>query len=82
MVSYTSKFSAKGATRFGNLTLRNTLTYSPNLMLWGGASLAGIFVFVEGWPLFQETFFRKIPVYGSYWAKKLPPPKQQEEDSE
>lgn len=41
-------------------------------MLWGGASLVGLFVFVEGWPLFQQTFFRRIPVVGEHWAQKSP----------
>lgn len=36
-------------------------------MLWGGASIIGLFVFVEGWPLFQQAFFQKIPLVGKHW---------------
>lgn len=39
-------------------------------MLWGGASVVGLFVFVEGWPLFQQTLFQRIPVVGKHWAQK------------
>ena len=41
-------------------------------MLWDGSSLIGIFVFVEGWPLFQQTLFSKIPLIGANWQKEIP----------
>lgn len=41
-------------------------------MLWGGASAFGLFVFIEGWPLFQETLFSKIPYFGRHWIDDTP----------
>ncbi|SCU94822.1 LADA_0G11562g1_1 [Lachancea dasiensis] len=73
MVAYVSKLAAKTAPHFGRLNLSNLLSYTPNLAIWGGASFAGIFVFTEGWPLFQDTFFKKLPVFGSHWVKEVAP---------
>lgn len=42
-------------------------------MLWGGASAFGLFVFVEGWPTFQDAIFKKIPIVGSHWNDNTPP---------
>lgn len=70
--AYTSKVQGRVSPYFGKLTLKNLFNYSPNLMLWGGASFIGLFVFVEGWPLFQKTFFQKIPVVGDHWVDKTP----------
>jgi ubiquinol-cytochrome c reductase subunit 10 len=42
-------------------------SYIPNLILWGGAAGAGVAVFTEGVPLFQNTFYSKIPVFGEHW---------------
>lgn len=69
---YNTRINTKISPHLGRLTFKNFLNYFPNLMLWGGASLVGLFVFVEGWPLFQQTFFRRIPVVGEHWAQKSP----------
>ncbi|CCC67047.1 hypothetical protein NCAS_0A04890 [Naumovozyma castellii] len=73
MTSYTSRLGIKPNPRLGRLSLRNLLAYSPNLMLWGGASAFGLFVFVEGWPTFQDAIFKKIPIVGSHWNDNTPP---------
>lgn len=43
-------------------------SYVPNLALWGGAVAGGIATFTEGIPLFQNTFYSKIPVFGEHWV--------------
>ncbi|SCU92149.1 LAFA_0F08350g1_1 [Lachancea sp. 'fantastica'] len=73
MVSYVSKLAAKTAPHFGKLNLSNIIAYTPNLLFWSGASWAGLFVFTEGWPLFQDTFFKKVPVFGTHWVKTVDP---------
>ena len=57
----------------GKMNSSNLLSYLPNLAIWGAASTAGTFVFTAGWPKFQDTFYKKIPVLGSYWDKEIPP---------
>lgn len=42
-------------------------------MLWGGAVASGVAVFTEGIPLFQQTFYQKIPVFGDYWIHNPDP---------
>ncbi|CUS20597.1 LAQU0S01e10242g1_1 [Lachancea quebecensis] len=73
MVAYISKLAAKTAPHFGQLKLRNLIDYVPNLAIWGGASLAGVFVFTEGWPKFQDTIYKKIPIMGPHWQVEIPP---------
>ncbi|AET41112.1 ubiquinol--cytochrome-c reductase subunit 10 Ecym_7268 [Eremothecium cymbalariae DBVPG len=70
---YFSKLPFKSAIRFGGVTLKNAFNYAPTLAIWGGASLAAVFVFTENWPIFQDAIFKKIPVYGSHWVKEIPP---------
>ncbi|CCD27386.1 ubiquinol--cytochrome-c reductase subunit 10 NDAI_0K01950 [Naumovozyma dairenensis CBS 421] len=72
MVTYTSKINTKANPFLGRLSLRSLVAYTPNLWLWGGASLFGMFVFVEGWPTFQTEIFSKIPIFGSHWIKEAP----------
>ncbi|CCF58002.1 hypothetical protein KAFR_0D03540 [Kazachstania africana CBS 2517] len=74
MMQYNTHFGSKVSPHLGRLNFKNLFfNYSPNLMLWGGASLVGVFVFVEGWPLFQQNFFQKIPYFGEHWKKEIPP---------
>lgn len=49
------------------------ISYLPNLALWGGAYVAGLAVFTEAWPTFQDAFYKKLPVMGSHWQKTIPP---------
>ncbi|KAH3899782.1 ubiquinol--cytochrome-c reductase subunit 10 SCDLUD_004073 [Saccharomycodes ludwigii] len=73
MVAYISSLSSKTATHFGRLTLRNFINYIPDLALWGGASAFGIACFTENWPIFQDTFYKKIPYFGSHWVHDVDP---------
>ncbi|SCW04465.1 LAFE_0H14136g1_1 [Lachancea fermentati] len=73
MVAYVSRLAAKTTPYFGKLNIKTLLTYTPDLAIWGGASLAGVFVFTEGWPKFQDTFYKKIPFFGSHWDVEIPP---------
>lgn len=43
-------------------------TYIPNFIFWGGAAAGGIATFTEGVPLFQNTFYKKIPIAGEHWV--------------
>ncbi|WPK26432.1 hypothetical protein PUMCH_003786 [Australozyma saopauloensis] len=36
-------------------------------MIWGGAAAAGVATFTDGVPLFKNTFYTKIPYFGSHW---------------
>lgn len=58
----------KTVSSFGNLNLPVLFSYLPNLALWGGAVGAGVATFTEGIPLFQKTFYQKIPVVGDHWV--------------
>ncbi|CCK68349.1 ubiquinol--cytochrome-c reductase subunit 10 KNAG_0A06950 [Huiozyma naganishii CBS 8797] len=71
-IAYNTRINTRIAPHLGKLSLKNLFTYSPTLMLWGGASAAGLLVFIEGWPLFRQTFFQKIPVFGSHWVDDTP----------
>ncbi|KAH3682627.1 hypothetical protein WICPIJ_006417 [Wickerhamomyces pijperi] len=63
----------KAIPHFGKITLQNLAYYAPNLALWGGASTFGLFIFTEGVPVFQDTFFKPIPVLGQHWIKNPDP---------
>ncbi|SCU89557.1 LANO_0D05446g1_1 [Lachancea nothofagi CBS 11611] len=76
MVAYVSKLAAKTAPYYGQLNFSNLIAYIPNLALWGGASAAGMFVFTEGWPKFQDTFYKKIPIFGTHWEVEVAPEDQ------
>lgn len=41
--------------------------YVPNYMVWGTAAVAGVATFTENVPLFKQTFYTKIPYFGSHW---------------
>ncbi|SCU97707.1 LAMI_0F11056g1_1 [Lachancea mirantina] len=73
MVSYVSRLTAKTAPYYGKLSLAALLSYTPNLALWGGASMFAVFQFTDGWPKFQDTFYKKIPIFGSHWVKEVDP---------
>ncbi|GHM92156.1 ubiquinol-cytochrome c reductase core subunit 10 qcr10 [Saccharomyces cerevisiae] len=73
MIQYTSHLSSKTGLHFGRLSLRSLTAYAPNLMLWGGASMLGLFVFTEGWPKFQDTLYKKIPLLGPTLEDHTPP---------
>jgi len=47
--------------------------YIPDLIFWGGAAAGGIAAFTEGWPLFQQTFYDKIPYFGQHWINNPDP---------
>lgn len=73
MVSYISKPATKALPHLGKINLSNLWSYAPNLALWGGASTFGIFAFTEGVPIFQTTFYQKIPIFGSHWIHNPDP---------
>ena len=70
---YVTQLRSRVVPYFGRLQLWTLMTYTPNLMFWGASSFIGIFVFVEGWPLFRTTLFEKIPYFGQHWHKEIPP---------
>ncbi|KAG7192102.1 ubiquinol-cytochrome c reductase core subunit 10 qcr10 [Scheffersomyces spartinae] len=67
MVSYVRGPLYKSVKSIGGLNFPLFKTYLPDLILWGGAAGAGVAVFTEGVPLFKNTFYTKIPYFGSYW---------------
>ncbi|CCE62562.1 hypothetical protein TPHA_0C04120 [Tetrapisispora phaffii CBS 4417] len=77
MINYISKAAFKKSPHFGRLSFGNLINYSPNLLLWGGAWAASIAVFTEGWPLFQDAFYKKIPYFGQHWIVEIPPEDKQ-----
>lgn len=72
MVSYISQLASKAAPHFGRISTRNLKSYGPNLLIWGGAWAACVAVYTEGWPIFQDTFYKQIPLFGSHWVKVIP----------
>ncbi|KAL6928791.1 hypothetical protein ACO0SA_002120 [Hanseniaspora valbyensis] len=74
MVSYISSITSKTVPRLtSKITLPVVKSYLPNYLLWGGAWVFGVGTFTEGWPLFQETFYKNIPVFGKHWDPVLDP---------
>ncbi|AQZ12400.1 QCR10 (YHR001W-A) [Zygosaccharomyces parabailii] len=73
MVAYVSRLVGKTSPHLGRITPYNLLSYSSDLLIWGGAWWAGLFLFTEAWPKFQHTFYQKIPYFGSHWKKEIPP---------
>lgn len=67
IIQYTSHLSSKTGLHFGRLSLRSLTAYAPNLMLWGGASMLGLFVFTEGWPKFQDTLYKRFRCQDLHW---------------
>ncbi|KAH3661957.1 hypothetical protein OGAPHI_006136 [Ogataea philodendri] len=49
------------------------VSYTPILAIWGVATTAGIFTFTSNWPLFQDTFYKKLPIMGKLWIKEVDP---------
>ncbi|CAI5757832.1 unnamed protein product [Candida verbasci] len=73
MVSYVKGPTYKVLSHFGKLNPELIRSYIPNLTLWGGAALGAAATFTEGWPLFQKTFYQKIPIFGQHWIKDVDP---------
>ncbi|GMG35847.1 unnamed protein product [Ambrosiozyma monospora] len=73
MAPYTAGLKYATGAHFGSFTPKAVLAYTPVLSAWGAAAFAGIFVFTENWPLFQDTFFKKVPVLGDHWVKEIDP---------
>ncbi|KAG7814041.1 hypothetical protein KL921_000315 [Ogataea angusta] len=69
----TESLKFKKVPHVGGLTPYLLLGYAPSLALWGGATVAAIFTFTEHWPLFQDTFYKKLPVMGKLWIKDVDP---------
>ncbi|ODV58556.1 ubiquinol--cytochrome-c reductase subunit 10 ASCRUDRAFT_77808 [Ascoidea rubescens DSM 1968] len=42
-------------------------SYTPDLILWGGAGLFAVATFTDGIPKFKDTFYSKIPYVGDHW---------------
>lgn len=47
--------------------------YLPNIVFFGAAAGAAVFTFTERVPLFRNTFYKKIPVFGSHWDIQVDP---------
>ncbi|KAI3403676.1 ACP1 [Candida oxycetoniae] len=63
----------KAISHFGKLNPPLTRSYLPNLVYWGVGIGAAVAVFTEGVPLFQQTFYEKIPFFGQHWIKDVDP---------
>ncbi|EDO19512.1 hypothetical protein Kpol_1018p43 [Vanderwaltozyma polyspora DSM 70294] len=77
MVAYVSQLAFKTVPHFGKISTKNLASYAPNLMLWGGAWASCVAVYTSGWPIFQDTFYKKLPYFGSYWVKEVLPEDKQ-----
>ncbi|EGV63372.1 ubiquinol-cytochrome c reductase core subunit 10 qcr10 [Yamadazyma tenuis] len=67
MVSYIRGPAYKSIASFAGVSIPTAKKYLPNLVLWGGAAGAAVATFTEGVPLFQNTFYKKIPYFGQHW---------------
>ncbi|ODV81379.1 uncharacterized protein CANTADRAFT_44120, partial [Suhomyces tanzawaensis NRRL Y-17324] len=57
----------KSAQALSGINVAAIKAYLPNLAFWGAAAGAGVATFTEGVPLFQTTFYEKIPYFGNHW---------------
>ncbi|KAI5966367.1 QCR10 [Candida pseudojiufengensis] len=73
MVSYIKGPVLKALAHFGKLNPPLVRSYTPDLLIWGGTALAVVATFTEGWPLFQQTFYQKIPYFGQHWIHNPDP---------
>lgn len=48
-------------------------SYGKDLIIWGGAAGAAVATFTDNWPLFQQTFYAKIPYFGEHWISNPDP---------
>lgn len=58
----------KSIKSFAGFNSKQVLTFAPDLVIWGGAAGAGVAVFTSGVPIFKDTFYSKIPYFGSYFT--------------
>ncbi|KAG7896383.1 hypothetical protein KL908_000897 [Ogataea polymorpha] len=72
-LQYVKSLKLKKVPHVGGVTPFLLLGYAPSLALWGGATVAAIFTFTEHWPLFQDTFYKKLPIMGKLWIKEVDP---------
>ncbi|WLF78214.1 ubiquinol-cytochrome c reductase core subunit 10 qcr10 [Lodderomyces elongisporus] len=73
MVSYVKGPAYKAISHFGKLNAPLVRSYIPDLVFWGGAAGCAVAVFTEGVPLFQQTFYEKIPFVGQHWIEEQDP---------
>ncbi|GMM45600.1 ubiquinol--cytochrome-c reductase subunit 10 [Pichia kluyveri] len=72
-MAYVSGPVLKNAATFGGYHVKSIISYIPVLTIWGVAGGAALATFTENWPLFQKTFYEKIPVIGNHWIKEVDP---------
>lgn len=72
-MQYISGPVLKHAATVGGFHVKNIIAYTPVLIFWGAAAGAGIATFTEHWPLFQKTFYQKIPFIGNHWVHTVDP---------
>ncbi|OBA24471.1 hypothetical protein METBIDRAFT_133809 [Metschnikowia bicuspidata var. bicuspidata NRRL YB-4993] len=65
MVAYIRGPAYKVAKSGFNLSV--VKAYSTSLMAWGVGGAAAVATFTDGVPLFKNTFYTKIPYFGSHW---------------
>lgn len=58
---------------FKNINANTVRGFLPDLVIWGGAAGAAVATFTEGWPLFQQVFYSKIPMFGKHWIHDVDP---------
>lgn len=73
MAHYVKSPSYKTIPHFAGVTPYSLRAYTPVLAFWGAAAVWGIFTFTELVPVFQQTFYQKIPYFGQHWIKELDP---------
>ncbi|GEQ66343.1 hypothetical protein JCM33374_g6 [Metschnikowia sp. JCM 33374] len=49
------------------INLSAAKAYGLNLAFWGAGAGAAVATFTDGVPLFKNTFYTKIPYFGSHW---------------
>ncbi|TID29957.1 hypothetical protein CANINC_001468 [Pichia inconspicua] len=75
-MAYVSGPTIKHAATFAGFHVKNIIAYTPVLAFWGAAAGFGVATFTENWPLFQKTFYSKIPVIGNHWIHEVDPEDQ------
>jgi ubiquinol-cytochrome c reductase subunit 10 len=75
-LQYVSGPVLKQAATVGGYHVKSIVSYLPVLAFWGAATGAGVATFTENWPLFQKTFYSKIPIIGNHWIRDVDPEDQ------
>ncbi|KAK6531591.1 hypothetical protein TWF694_002776 [Orbilia ellipsospora] len=63
----------KNGPRIGSWTVKSLTRLGVTTGAFGGVALFTALFFAEGIPRVRKDILQKIPVFGSYWIREIPP---------